>query len=154
MNVHERRQGSIFLVPTTSTVQNYHSPLFCPIKLGPAHRDKLQRCILRRSPVYRSPRHKCQRRSSNTFPIYATSRVAFFQNVFVPPVTSWVQPTGLIIRPRRRSDRSLTLYSFVLRLDGVLSASWRVPSLHPSPQRKGPYLFIKVSSPLKLNIHL
>jgi hypothetical protein len=49
-----------------------------------------------------------------TFPIYATSvsrRV--YENVFLSPATPWVRLTGLFIRPRRPSNRSQTVYSFV-----------------------------------------
>ena len=109
--------------------------LFSPIRLGPAYRKVPE-------DVYcgaHSPRHKCQRRSGNALPIYATSRVAFIKNVFVSPATSWVWRTGLFIRPLAavQSQSDGVQLCLVLGYRHVLEGAFS-----PSPPKKGPSFYL------------
>ena len=107
---------------------------FCSIQSSfDLRTDKFQRCILRRSPVYAFVT-KCQRRSSNTFPIYATSRVAFVKTYSSPGKmmgsaerTLYPPPTAV------RSQSDSVQLCLMLRCRLVSEGDFS-----PSPLKKGP----------------
>ena len=129
MEVHEQRQRCsntpLFVVSATGAVQNYHCPfvrsnqaLTC---VQISSKDVIA-ALLRA----RVPRHKCQRRSSNAFPIYATSRVAFVKTYLSPG--KFMDSADGTLYPLPMVVRSQLVYSFVSCSDVVLSRS--VTSLH------------------------